>query len=110
MSREHIKEAARAARAARNEALRRHREELKQANRRTYPWMALFAITLIGWMGSEVHRHLNRPAPSVWRTDQAPALQPYYVVTQGYTTKKGEWKSFDNGESITVYHWTTAQP
>jgi hypothetical protein len=48
--------------------------------------------------------------PRVWRTDRAPALQPYYVVTQGYVDKKGVWRSADCGEKIEVYHWTVAQP
>jgi hypothetical protein len=100
-----------AARAARNEALRRHRREVEHWKSRTTAWMSFCATILLVWAGVEIARYLlPQPEPQVWRTDRAPALQPYYVVTQGYVTKKGEWKSFDNGESITVTHWTTAQP
>jgi hypothetical protein len=93
-----------AARAARNEALRRHHRRQLLVHR------ILVVVLLVGWTTDLFHRYLNQPIPSAWRTGEAPALQPYYVVTQGYVTKKGGWASFDNGEAITVYHWLSETP
>jgi len=92
-----------AARAARNEALRRHRRQILVHR-------ILVVALLLGWTTDLIHRYLNQPAPSVWQAGKAPALQPYYVVTQGYVNKKGSWCSFDTGENITVYHWLSKTP
>ena len=93
------------ARAARNEAFRRHKEEVRRARQQAYPWMFLFFVTFLGWAASEVNHRRSKPTPTKWMEGKAPALQPFYVVTQGYVNKKGAWCSFDNGENITVYHW-----
>lgn len=37
--------------------------------------------------------------------DDAPPLQRVTVVTEGFKDKKGVWRSFDNGEPITVTEW-----
>lgn len=58
------------------------------------------AFALIGWAG------FYRLASSTWRSDQAPPMQRVYVVTEGFTDRQGQWRSFDTGERITVKHWT----
>lgn len=37
--------------------------------------------------------------------DDAPPLQRVTVVTDGFKDKHGTWRSFDNGEPITVKSW-----
>lgn len=37
--------------------------------------------------------------------NDAPPLQRVTVVTEGFKDKKGVWRSFDNGEPITVKSW-----
>lgn len=38
-------------------------------------------------------------------TADAPPLQRVTVITEGFKDKKGTWRSFDNGEPITVTEW-----
>jgi hypothetical protein len=92
------------ARAARVAALERHRKEVRK-------WKTLAAIFFFGWvLTSGWHIGHPPPQPATWRTDQAPALQPFYVVTRAYVDKKGNWRSYTNGEQIEITHWTTHQP
>jgi hypothetical protein len=99
-----------AARAARNEALRRHRKEVEDIRTKMRMWMAVSLVILLAWGASEVYRRIAKPPASEWRSDKAPALQLFRVVTDGYIDKRGNWRSGDTGEEITVYHWTTQEP
>jgi hypothetical protein len=97
-----------AARAARNEALRRHRKEVRA-------WKTLFIVSIAGFwllLGGVVILYFRPKAepPQVWRTGKGPALQPLYVVTQGFVDQKGDWRSYSSGEQIEITHWTPVQP
>jgi hypothetical protein len=97
-----------AARAARNEALRRHRREVRS-------WKTLFIVSIAGFwllLGGVIILYFRPKAepPQVWRTDRAPALQPLHVVTKAYLNDKGEWRNYEDGTPLLVSHWTPAQP
>lgn len=96
------------ARAAREEALKRHRAEVRK-------WKSLCILlagsTFISLVFVVMYEIRSAGPPQVWRTDVAPVGEPYYVVTKGYVRKKdGRWCSFDTGEPISVTHWTTKNP
>lgn len=40
-----------------------------------------------------------------WRTDRAMPMQRVEVIVDGFVDKNGEWRSFDNGERISVQQW-----
>jgi hypothetical protein len=63
-------------------------------------------IAWVGW-GLFILTALWYSRPGVWRTDAPPVGHPYHVVAKAYVDKAGHWRSFDNGEKITVTHWTT---
>jgi hypothetical protein len=101
MSQEHIREAARA---TRNEALKRHRKEVQR-------WKVLFLWCFAGYwvlLGALAYLHFRpKPEPSTWRTDKPPCLEPVHVVTKAFMDRKGRIRSYDNGEVIEITHWTT---
>ena len=86
-----------AARAARNEALKRHREEV--AFWKYMSGAMLVCLIAVGYL-------LLLEKEGDWRDDKAPAGYPYFVIAKGYMDKKGEWRSFDTGEQIEVLKWT----
>ena len=91
----------RTAERAREQALTRHRNQLR--SHRAVSW-ALFLLLA----GSNIYHVLeNRSLKSGWRADQAPTGHPYYVVTRGYIGHDDRWRSFDTGQPIEVTHWTT---
>lgn len=98
-----------AARAARNEALRRHRREVGLWKSLLFP---VAGISLaIGVVLGMLIKEATKEPPKVWRTDKAPVGEPYWVVTQAYVRKHDkQWCNVTNGEPIEVSHWTTAQP
>jgi hypothetical protein len=102
MSREHIKEAARA---ARNEALSRHRREVRSWKMLSGALMALYLATMLAVCGVILLR--PKPQPSVWRTDKPPCLEPIHVVVKAFVDKRGKMRSYDNGEVIEATYWTT---
>ena len=62
--------------------------------------------TIVGW-GLFIVTALYYANPGVWSTKPAPPMTPWYVTTKAYIAKDGTWRSMDNGERITVTHWTT---
>lgn len=83
------------AQAAYDRAQAKRMNEIRQWQYATALGWALFILTTF-WYGN----------PGQWHSDPAPPLQRFTVVTEGFTDKKGQWRSFDNGERITVTHWT----
>ena len=83
------------AQAAYDRAKAKRMNELRSWQYATSIGWALFILTAF-WYSN----------PGVWHTDTAPPLQRVHVVTEGFTDKQGVWRSFDNGEKITVKHWT----
>ena len=62
-------------------------------------------VSLIGWCLFIV-LSFTSSSHGVWRSDEAPKLAPLHAVTKVYVDKKGEWRSYDNGERVEVRHWT----
>lgn len=81
---------------ARDRAHAEHRQAVQQ-------WQFVAAA---GWVLFSVVAFLSS-SHGVWRSDEAPKLAPVHVVTKAYVDKKGQWRSYDNGEKIDVEHWTT---
>lgn len=87
------------AKRARELALERHRKEVRgivlQRNMLAACFIAMTAIAC--WAGFRIE--------ALEATSDAPPLQRVTVVTEGFKDKKGTWRSFDNGEPITVTDW-----
>lgn len=84
------------ARRARDAALERHRKEVRLWKVSSWVGFGLFVASLALWL---VPR-------SEWSdTEDCPPLQRVTVVTEGFKDKDGKWRSFDNGEPITVKEW-----
>ena len=86
-----------AAQRARQEALKRHRREVARWKLSAIVnFVCLLAITGI---------HFYGVFTSEWHTDKPMPMQRLTVVTDGFMDKQGNWRSFDNGEKITVKQW-----
>lgn len=84
------------AKRAREVALERHRREVWSWKVSSWISFSLFVASLALWF---VPR-------SEWRnTEDCPPLQRVTVVTEGFKDKQGAWRSFDNGQPITVNAW-----
>ena len=87
-----------------NTSAQRARDVARQRHlRQLMVWRGIAGLCFALFLGT-----LYWYVPSgVWRTDEAPKLEPLHVVTRAYVDKRGNWRSYDNGEKITVTHWTT---
>lgn len=85
------------ARRAREEALNRHRREVRH-------WQRVSCMTLIVFiiMGSVA---MYLALSEDWRTDKPMPMQRLTVVTEGFMDRDGNWRSFDSGEKISVQQW-----
>ena len=75
------------------------------ARRRRTRTALMLSVALTGWSLFAASAHLHTTA-GTWRNDPAPKVEPLYVVTKAYVDRDGNWRSMDNGERITVTHWT----
>ena len=85
------------ARRAREEALKRHRREVDR-------WK-LVAIVNFVCLCAVAGIHYYGVLSGGWHTDKPMPMQRLTVVTEGFMDKQGDWRSFDNGEKITVKQW-----
>lgn len=83
---------------ARQEALKRHRREVAQWKRVAHAFMVMSVII----MGALILFVLHTDN---WHTDKPMPMQRLTVVTEGFMDRQGNWRSFDNGEKITVKQW-----
>jgi len=86
------------ARRAREEALNRHRREVRHWKRVAHTFMMMSAII----MGVLILFILHADD---WHTDKPMPMQRLTVVTDGFMDRDGNWRSFDNGEKISVQQW-----
>ena len=91
----------RTAERAREQALTRHRNQLRMHKAVSWIMFILLAVSNTYYL-IEI-----QSLKEGWRTDQAPVGHPYYVVTKGYVGHDDRWRSFDTGQPIEVTHWTT---
>ena len=89
------------ARAARREREHRHKKEC---------FLALVAGALLGCViGVCVMTWMIVRDNTPWHTETPPVEARLQVVTYGWYDKKGVWRSYDNGEEITVKQWQPLQ-
>lgn len=94
---------------ARNLALAQHREELDALSARVKhyrEWMQAWRIAAIIWVVTLLAATVFFGSRMKWNNPaDAPPLQRVKVITEGFKDKAGHWRSFDNGEPITVTEW-----
>jgi len=93
------------AKRARELALSKHKAELASLTKQMKMWRIAgilgFSQLVIGALTLLIYE----PEPG-WRGKQdAPPLQRVQVITTGFMDAAGQWRSFDNGEKITVHLW-----
>lgn len=79
---------------ARDLALRRHRRALR---------LREVAVATGIAIGIAVGYHVGHSRD--WRRADAPPLQKVEVVTYGFQDRDGVWRSYDDGERMTVIKW-----
>lgn len=84
------------AKRAREVALERHRREVRSWKVSSWINFCLFVASLVLWLV---------PVEGWMDPKDCPPLQRVTVVTEGFKDKDGKWRSFDNGEPITVKEW-----
>lgn len=79
------------------------REAMRNSQRerlaRAQAWRNIFGVALLLLLAESAWDML----PMLY--DDAPPMQRVTVVTDGFKDKQGVWRSFDNGEPITVKEW-----
>lgn len=79
------------------------REAMRNSQReklaRAQAWRNIFGVALFLVLAE----HAWDALPMLY--DEAPPMQRVTVVTEGFKDKQGVWRSFDNGEPITVKEW-----
>ena len=75
-------------------------------------WNAILVFVLAAALILSIPAHVTirramQDPPQAWREDtySAPPLQRVTVITTAFRDREGSWRTFDNGEPITVKRW-----
>lgn len=80
----------------------------KNSHLRFWRWATLVACIIGIGIGSIITQStVATPSTqsTTWRPDTPPPITKVHVLTYGFQDQKGVWRSYDNGEPITVQHW-----
>lgn len=66
---------------------------------------AVLLLCFFGLVAFGCYRSQQGSTPSTWSTKPPPPITKLQVITYGFYDKAGVWRSYDNGEPITVQQW-----
>jgi hypothetical protein len=90
---------------ARELALAKHKAEIASITKQMQVWRIAGILGLSELILGLLVFLAHDPEPG-WRGKQdAPPMQRVHVITTGFVDKQGQWRSFENGEPITVNLW-----